>query len=153
MDKRNHSLTLQESPPSPRRNREHSAKEDQQSVQVDTTDEPFILEEDSYDYPEENPETTLVGRAVAEALPSAWNTIHGVEVKTIDKTTYIFRFNHSLDLLNVLKESPWSVAGNLIILQRWTKDQNWNFSSFQIWVQIHGLPEEAMQLSVALITC
>ncbi|KAJ4951134.1 hypothetical protein NE237_027966 [Protea cynaroides] len=41
------------------------------------------------------------------------------------------------------------VAGNLIILQRWTKDQSWNFSSFQIWAQILGLPEEALQVKVA----
>ncbi|KAJ4979507.1 hypothetical protein NE237_010287 [Protea cynaroides] len=36
-----------------------------------------------------------------DALPIAWNIVHCVEVIFIDKMTYLFRFKHSLDLLNV----------------------------------------------------
>ncbi|KAJ4965145.1 hypothetical protein NE237_016994 [Protea cynaroides] len=150
---------LQDTPPSLGIIKEQSAIEDQYCMHAGITDEPFILKEDPFDYPEENPETTMVRRiigsktfrrqAISEALPSAWNTIHGFEVKPIDKSTHIFRFNYILYFFNVLKESPWLVAGNLIILQRWTKDQSWNFSSFQIWAQIHGLPKEDMQPNVA----
>ncbi|KAJ4965081.1 hypothetical protein NE237_016930 [Protea cynaroides] len=129
-------------------------------MHVGAVEEPFILEDDSHNYSEENPEMTLVGRiignkpfrrqVVTDALPSAWNTVHGVEVVfNIDKMTYSFRFKHNFDLLNVLKEAPWTVAGNLIILERWSGDQKWSFESFQIWAQIHGLPAEAMKPNVA----
>ncbi|KAJ4958965.1 hypothetical protein NE237_026076 [Protea cynaroides] len=60
--------------------------------------------------------------------------------------TYLFRFKHSLDLLNVLKEALWT---NLIILKHWSGDQKWSFENFQIWAQIHGLSVETMKPNVA----
>ncbi|KAJ4971368.1 hypothetical protein NE237_004467 [Protea cynaroides] len=119
----------------------------------------FLLDGDFGDFAEENPSLTLIGKvlgsrpyrhqAVFEALPAAWNFSYGGEIVPFDKDLFLFRFLHALDLFNVLKDFPWTVARNLLSLDHWSPNQDWSFSSFQILVQFHDLPLEALHRSVA----
>ncbi|XP_042505657.1 uncharacterized protein LOC122082259 [Macadamia integrifolia] len=89
----------------------------------------------------------LVGKpyrkqAITEALISAWNTSHPVIVSPIKNHTYLFRFEHAMDVQNVLTNAPWSVAGNLLILERWKPARDWSFAYTDIWVQFHEILEE-----------
>ncbi|KAJ4962151.1 hypothetical protein NE237_022090 [Protea cynaroides] len=89
-----------------------------------------------------SPTLTLVGKvlsckpvqcqAVLHGLSLAWNTKYGVHAMVFCSNIYTFTFNHELDLLNVLSEAPWSVAGNLIMLDHWNSQGNWDFDHFPV---------------------
>ncbi|XP_043717771.1 uncharacterized protein LOC122665686 [Telopea speciosissima] len=79
---------------------------------------------------------------MTEALIAAWNTTSPVIVSNLLQDTYLFKFEHQLDVYNVLQEAPWSVAGNLIVLERWRATMDWTFSSTEMWLQLHDIPEE-----------
>ncbi|XP_043725561.1 uncharacterized protein LOC122672129 [Telopea speciosissima] len=112
----------------------------------------LIVDDELEDLIEHSESLTLVGRilagrryrkqAVTEALINAWNTSAPVIVSPLRVDTYLFKFEHPMDLTNVLNETPWSVAGNLIVLERWKASKNWTFDYTEIWVQLHDIPTE-----------
>ncbi|XP_043699868.1 uncharacterized protein LOC122650529 [Telopea speciosissima] len=57
---------------------------------------------------------------------------------------------HELDIVNVLTEGPWAVAGDLIVLEQWNNEEKWNFDRVAFWIQIHGVPLELQDLKLEL---
>ncbi|KAI8003771.1 hypothetical protein LOK49_LG08G02746 [Camellia lanceoleosa] len=80
--------------------------------------------------------------AVSNILLGAWKTRAGVSITPWNDNMYFFQFEDVEDRQRVLDESPWSVVGNLLVLQilqlgRATTELEFQGSPF--WVQVHGL--------------
>ncbi|XP_043700181.1 uncharacterized protein LOC122650876 [Telopea speciosissima] len=88
-------------------------------------------------------------QAVLEALPLAWNTRYPVVVSALSDHKYLFRFQHRNDVKNVLEEGPWSVSGNLLVLEQWRDDEDWSFKLTEFWIQISNLPIDLLSLEFA----
>ncbi|KAF7153142.1 hypothetical protein RHSIM_Rhsim01G0175100 [Rhododendron simsii] len=61
--------------------------------------------------------------------------------------TFLFRFKEAEDRDLILKEGPWSVANNLLVLQPLPDGGSVAdivFTHCPFWIQIHGLPVEKM---------
>ncbi|KAJ4970104.1 hypothetical protein NE237_003203 [Protea cynaroides] len=86
-------------------------------------------------------------QAVTEALHSAWNTQH-VEVSLFDKDIFLY-FEHAIDYAKVIRDAPWTVTGNLIIIEQWKEQQDWSFDKMEVWAQLHNIPPEVRNAKTA----
>ncbi|KAL7237694.1 hypothetical protein ACSBR2_003908 [Camellia fascicularis] len=60
---------------------------------------------------------------------------------------YLFKFGNEEDKTFILRTAPWSVMGNLLVLQPHLIDKSiseMNFTYSPFWVQVHGLTMEKM---------
>ncbi|XP_028069490.1 uncharacterized protein LOC114272020 [Camellia sinensis] len=85
--------------------------------------------------------------AVSNILLGAWKIRAGVSITPWNDNVYFFQFEDVGDRQRILDESPWSVMGNLLVLQplqlgRATIELEFRWSPF--WVQVHGLPIDKM---------
>ncbi|XP_043714541.1 uncharacterized protein LOC122662900 [Telopea speciosissima] len=127
------------------------------SSDIESDDDIFEVDEVTEDRLAQSWDLTLVGsillgkpyckQAVTEALIATWNT--KFSVSSLYKDTYMFHFQHAMDMQNILGEGPWFVAGNLIILEKWVASRSWKFEVTDFWIQFHALPEEFMDLEIA----
>ncbi|KAI8030947.1 hypothetical protein LOK49_LG01G00840 [Camellia lanceoleosa] len=114
------------------------------------------LDEDS-DERYDNSNLCLVGKilapkilnknAVSKIIHSAWKTRVDVSISSWSENVYLFRFGNEEDRDKVLRETPWSVMGNLLVLKPLVMGQaasEIDFSTSPFWVQVHGLPVEKM---------
>ncbi|KAI8021569.1 hypothetical protein LOK49_LG03G01640 [Camellia lanceoleosa] len=86
-------------------------------------------------------------QAVSTIIHGAWKARASFSVSPWNDNLFLFHFDDVEDRRWVLQEAPWSIMGNLMILQPLQKgipaaDMEFKWSPF--WVQIHGLPLEKM---------
>lgn len=91
--------------------------------------------------------------AVSNVCNAAWKTRAPFTVVPWSTNIYLFRFSDAEDKSSIIRDSPWSIASNLLILQNLMNgvaipDQIFTHSPF--WVQIHGLPVGKMTKASAL---
>ncbi|KAL5538255.1 hypothetical protein UlMin_042244 [Ulmus minor] len=83
---------------------------------------------------------------VQQILCRAWNTRRPwtvVEPGRRAKNMFVFLFEAVEDKRMVLERRPWTVKGNLLLLNEWDPDTPMNlidFSKCALWVQLHGIP-------------
>lgn len=79
---------------------------------------------------------------VRDVLYRAWRPTLGLEVKRLNKDTFLFSFQHEADLQKAFQRRPWSIRGGHLILKKWRAELSWNevsFATSTFWVQFHGL--------------
>lgn len=60
----------------------------------------------------------------------------------IESQLLLFQFYHEVDLINVLRGSPWTFDRKQIIIQRlkeWENPKELPLNRLEMWVQIHDL--------------
>ncbi|XP_042486854.1 uncharacterized protein LOC122067070 [Macadamia integrifolia] len=123
------------------------------------SDDKFVIDEDTEERLSQIT-NTLVGyipegrpyrkQAVFEALQTAWNPTHKVDISHLDDRKFLFQFHHSIDRDNVLQEGPWAVSGNLLVLERWNMEYQWSFTQCELWAQLHSVPVELKKKDIML---
>ncbi|KAJ4980585.1 hypothetical protein NE237_031422 [Protea cynaroides] len=48
-----------------------------------------------------------------------------------------------------MREAPWTVSGNLIILEHWNDQHSWTFDKVEFWVHLHNIPSELFDENMA----
>ncbi|KAG5566620.1 hypothetical protein RHGRI_002246 [Rhododendron griersonianum] len=97
---------------------------------------------------------TLNLQGVTNILKSSWKTRANFTIALWSSSVFLFRFEDEEDCNEVLKDGPWSVMNNLLVLKPLGKGeviQSMDFSSCPFWVQIHGLPVDKMSRANAEI--
>ncbi|KAI7984677.1 hypothetical protein LOK49_LG15G00352 [Camellia lanceoleosa] len=90
---------------------------------------------------------TLNRTAVFNILQNAWKPCSQLEISSWGDNVYLFQFSESENRCKVLDEAPWSVIGNLLVLQPFhlgVAVSNFEFHWCPFWVQVHGLPLDKM---------
>ncbi|GLT35681.1 hypothetical protein SLA2020_101120 [Shorea laevis] len=85
-------------------------------------------------------------------LKSAWSPKGGLELHEQSKHTYVFILSDEKEKQRIFSSSPWSVKGFHLILKDWPRSQRFDeidFSRMEFWVQVHGLPKDAMTVENA----
>ncbi|KAL7212957.1 hypothetical protein ACSBR2_015620 [Camellia fascicularis] len=85
--------------------------------------------------------------AVSKIIQSAWKTIEAVVVSPWPDNVFLFRFGTLEDRQKVLRDAPWSIMGNLLVLQPLKMGcsvSEMDFSYCPFWVQVHGLPVDRL---------
>ncbi|KAH7842462.1 hypothetical protein Vadar_005596 [Vaccinium darrowii] len=93
-------------------------------------------------------------QAVSNILKVSWETRADFSITPWSNNVFLFHFKEVDDRDNILKEGPWSVMNNLLVLQPVKKGvavSEIEFSSCPFWVQVHGLPVEKMSRTNAEI--
>ena len=98
--------------------------------------------------------STLVGCFVGGSLPfsavqniarSIWRTDGLVDVLSIEKGFFLFRFANKEGMTTVVERGPWLFAGRYLVLQKWSPGlplSKANLSSIPIWAKFHNVPIE-----------
>lgn len=86
---------------------------------------------------------SLNKKGVANVIAKAWRTSEEVSVAAWGDNIYAFGFKAEDDVTKIMRLSPWSIMGCLMILRKWDgqktlEELDFSFSPF--WVQIQGLP-------------
>lgn len=85
--------------------------------------------------------------AVSNILKGAWKTRADFSITPWNNNIFLFRFEEIEDRNTIIKEGPWSVMNNLLVLKPLTSGEVISaieFDSCPFWVQIHGLPVDKM---------
>ncbi|GMP54839.1 hypothetical protein CsSME_00019872 [Camellia sinensis var. sinensis] len=85
--------------------------------------------------------------AISNILQSAWKPRSQLVISPWGDNVYLFQFSKSEDRCKVLAKAPWSVMGNLLVLQPLHLGMaisDFDFRWCPFWVQVHGLPLDKM---------
>ncbi|KAJ4836085.1 hypothetical protein Tsubulata_030890 [Turnera subulata] len=91
--------------------------------------------------------------ALKTAMSRAWGVRKHLEVKEIERNTFLFTFQDVNDRLRALGDGPWNFNGNHLVLKEWLSNQriqDVDFSRSEFWIQVHGLVPEQMSVSNAV---
>lgn len=80
---------------------------------------------------------------VQEIVIKAWNLRRSIKVNMVGRNTFVFAFEHELDMQLAFNRRPWTLKGAHLNLQEWRPDLSWeevDFSWSTFWIQVHGLP-------------
>lgn len=85
--------------------------------------------------------------AVKSLILRNWNPKGDVNISDLKDNMFLFNFADEEDFIRVVRDSPWTVLGNLLVLSEWsvlmTIDEiEWR--KCQFWVQFHGIPLRGM---------
>lgn len=75
-----------------------------------------------------------------------------MEILDFGKNLFLFTFKSKVEADEVLKKGPWYVMNKLISLQSWSPQAimgEIDFSGVQLWIQLHGLPIENLNVKSA----
>ncbi|KAI7979736.1 hypothetical protein LOK49_Contig262G00003 [Camellia lanceoleosa] len=89
----------------------------------------------------------LNNQAVSSILHGAWKVRNSFSITPWNDNLFLFTFEDDEDRQWVLEEAPWSVMGNLMVLnpvEIGSPVSQMDFTWSPFWVQIHGLPVEKM---------
>lgn len=78
-----------------------------------------------------------------EMLGKAWRTSGELSISDLGKNIYKVGFENLSDMEAILKESPWALNNELMVLERCDEDllpEEYEFKHVWFWIQIHGLP-------------
>lgn len=78
---------------------------------------------------------------VSRIIQNAWKIRKAVAISPWADNVYLFRFENAKDRQKVLREAPWSIMGNLLVLQALITGSSvseMEFSHCPFWVQVHG---------------
>ncbi|KAI7995879.1 hypothetical protein LOK49_LG11G02290 [Camellia lanceoleosa] len=81
--------------------------------------------------------------AVSNIIRGAWKIRGELSISSWNDNVYLFQFSDCDDRAKVLRDSPWSVMGKLLVLQplhigHTVEEMEFRWCPF--WVQVHGLP-------------
>ncbi|KAK2408416.1 hypothetical protein QL285_043929 [Trifolium repens] len=96
-------------------------------------------------------ERTIHVNSMMVRMANIWQPVKGVTIKEVKAGLFLFRFNHQLDMEEVLKNGPWTFDNNLLIMERvliGTQIESIPLFHTDFWVQIHGLPVGLMKETV-----
>jgi hypothetical protein len=85
----------------------------------------------------------FINSVVKEIIMKAWKPTHPIQVKRVERNTFLFSFGHEVDRQLAFNRRPWTIKGAHLILKIWSPELSWQeivFSSSTFWIQIHGLP-------------
>ncbi|RYR42810.1 hypothetical protein Ahy_A08g039249 [Arachis hypogaea] len=104
----------------------------------------------------------LVGKVITEketsfkmcknALLGMWGNPQGVAVTDIGRKKLLFSFKDIKKGLQIVRNGPWNIRGNLINLQLWSERESVfdvNHDYMEFWIQVHGLPLDYMNKEIA----
>ncbi|XP_028070128.1 uncharacterized protein LOC114272601, partial [Camellia sinensis] len=84
-------------------------------------------------------------QAVYRILQGAWKTRAVVSITSWPDNVYLFKFGDEEDRALILRTAPWSVMGNLLVLQPLQIGKAISVVDFTyapLWVQVRGLHME-----------
>lgn len=96
----------------------------------------------------------LKASILADILKVAWRTRAPFYVDEWNNNVFLFRFENEEDRRNIVREGPWSVMNNLLVLIPLVDGMVVSELKFNIcpfWIQIHGLPVEKLSRANAEI--
>ncbi|KAK4426608.1 hypothetical protein Salat_1429500 [Sesamum alatum] len=88
-------------------------------------------------------EKPLNHNAIKTTLTKAWGLQHKTPTNVLEQNTVVFLLASEQDRRRILRQSPWSFRGHLIVTKPWLPEdalEDVDLSSFQIWVQAIGIP-------------
>ncbi|XP_028086506.1 uncharacterized protein LOC114287376 [Camellia sinensis] len=91
--------------------------------------------------------TSLNKQAVSRIILGAWKLKTEVSISPWADNIYCFNFQNADDRAMVLRMAPWSIMGNLLVLQPLSIEKaipGIEFNYYPFWVQVHGLPLDKM---------
>ena len=98
--------------------------------------------------------STLVGCFVRGSLPFSavnniarkiWSSDGLVDVLTIEKGFFLFRFASEDGMTNVVEKGPWLFAGRYMVLRKWSPGlplSRANLHRIPVWAKFHNVPIE-----------
>ena len=78
-----------------------------------------------------------------DLIQRAWRPHGKVGVSVESQNLFVFSFDTPRDIDRVLKDSPWTVNGHLLNLQKWEQGkriEQLDMSRCSVWVQVSSLP-------------
>ncbi|OMO52652.1 hypothetical protein CCACVL1_29137 [Corchorus capsularis] len=106
--------------------------------------------------------STLIGRIISDRLLSKrgvmgvlrtmWIEDVVTEIRDLAMNTFSLRFSSDLAKRRALEDGPWSIMGSCLALKEWRNGieiYDMDFSEIEVWVQIHKIPLEMMNLENA----
>lgn len=89
-------------------------------------------------------------QAMTSILTGAWKTRKPLTIAPWNDNVFLFTFEDLEDRKKILAEAPWTVMGNMLLLQPLAVDTpaaEIEFRWAPFWVQAHGLPPEKLTKS------
>lgn len=90
--------------------------------------------------------------ATKNILCKAWGDPEGLKISDFGVNMFLFTFQSVEEANEVIKKGPWYVMGKLVSVQNWSSQttmKDIDFSKVQCWVQLHGLPNENLNVRSA----
>lgn len=83
--------------------------------------------------------------AFKECLRKAWGMKEELRIVEVGENLFHFRFAEEEGMRRVLAGGPWNFDDHILLLKQWKEgmmEGDITFESFDVWVQLHGLPFE-----------
>lgn len=90
---------------------------------------------------------------IANALGRIWCPLRGIHCKKVGENIFLFTFYQASGKVKALDEGPWMFGNDLLVLEDFddNKDpEEYEFSSFPIWVRVFKLPLGMMNRDTAM---
>ncbi|OVA19031.1 protein of unknown function DUF4283 [Macleaya cordata] len=90
-------------------------------------------------------ETPKSALQIRNAVRFVWGSESRITVVPVENGYFLIRFQSDADLHWVLKESPWTIFGDLLVLQRWNPIYDLSgmtLSTENFWVELINLQPE-----------